>query len=94
MRADQEDEATLDQRIHLPEWLADLCTESGNLDAAVQALGLIGKARGYHGPDSNVTDSDLMKVFHELAKTAPSIAAQFAKDHGIPWSDQTAPTAH
>lgn len=86
---------TLERHISELERLREIALESGNVGAAVQAEQLRGKASGHYIERySDVTESDPMNVLHELHKTSPTLAAQLAKENGIPWPAADSVTAH
>jgi hypothetical protein len=81
---------TLDNHLAELERIRELALGAGNHGAAAQCEQLRGKARGHYTERLEITNThDPLQELRELALISPTLAAQLAKDKGIPWEGET-----
>jgi len=74
---------TLDGHLTELERLKELCIETGNLGAAVQAEQLRGKAAGHYIEQTRELPPDPLEAIQQLEAEAPEIAALLRAKHNI-----------
>lgn len=80
---------SVEQHLDKLSELREMCVESGNLGAAVQAEQLRGKVLGYYKEQLEVSHVDPLEALEELHKIEPKLAVQTAKEFGISWNPTT-----
>jgi len=87
---------SLDQHVQRLDSLKQICIESGNLGAAVNAEQNIGKVLGHYKETVDfILKDDPLAALKEIASLSPSVAKELAQAHGINWSDDEPPaTTH
>ena len=80
---------SLQQHVQRLDRLQELCVETGNLGAAVQAEQLIGKASGHYVDQVRDVTVDPLMALREIAQFSPVLAASLAKEHGLEWPEVT-----
>jgi phage terminase small subunit len=67
----------------------EIALETGNVGAAVQAEQLRGKASGHYVEQFRDVTRDPVDMLKEIASLSPDLASTLAREHGIPWQQET-----